>query len=229
MYFRTVRGLILFACLAKLFLLGPANAQSANLSVAYCVDCVPFHFQDENGEPAGLIIDYWRLWQKKTGTSVTFVGAPWDETLRMVSSGAVKAHAGLFFTEERAKSLEYGMALRPTDTHVFFHNSVPATTSYRHLAAYRIGVISQDYVESFLKERVPGGHVVGYPDYKSLIAALKAGEIRVFAADTPTGLYHLRKAGLLNDFTVISDSPLYRNDWFTAVKKGDQATVDQIV
>ena len=42
-----------------------AAAAPDRLSVVYCVDCVPFHYQDENGEPAGLIIDHWRLWSEK--------------------------------------------------------------------------------------------------------------------------------------------------------------------
>jgi ABC-type amino acid transport substrate-binding protein/serine phosphatase RsbU (regulator of sigma subunit) len=205
-----------------------AAAGKDRLSVVYCVDCVPFQFQDENGAPTGLMIDYWNLWSRKTGIDIKFSAAPWDNSLEMVGSGAVDAHAGLFFTEERDKFLDYGSAIRNTSTHVFFHHTVPATTDFRQLAAYRVGVIDKDYTEGYLKERVPGGHIVAYPDYESIIAAVKAGELRVFAADTPTGLYHLKKAGLLSDFTFISERPLYRNDWFTAVQEGNKATIDII-
>ncbi len=203
-------------------------AERTHLSVAYCVDCVPFHFQDEQGEPAGLIIDHWRLWSEKTGIELQFVAAPWNETLEMVGSGAADAHAGLFYSEERDAFLDYGTALRKTDTHVFFHQGIPATTEFRQLAAYRIGVIAGDYVEGFLKDRVPGGHIVGYPDYQSLVEALEAGELKVFAADTPTGLFHLKKAGLLGVFSFVRDGPLYRNDWFAAARDGDAATLAAI-
>ena len=206
----------------------PTSVRAADperLSVAYCLDCVPFHFQDENGDPAGMIIDYWRLWSEKTGIKVQFVAAPWDQTLKMVGAGAADAHAGLFFNDERDKFLDYGTALRKTATHVFFHRSIPTTTRFKELAAYRIGVLGGDYVEGFLKERVPGGHIVGYPDYESIVEAIKAGELRVFAVDTPTGLYHLKKAGLLTEFTYVADGPLYRNDWFTAATEGDAETI----
>jgi len=203
-------------------------ADPEKLSVAYCVDCVPFHFRDDDGEPSGLIIDYWRLWSEKTGIKLEFIAAPWDETLQMVGSGAADVHAGLFFNDERDKFLDYATALRKTDTHVFFHRSVPATANFRELGAYRIGVLSGDYVENFLKERVPGGVIVGYPDYGSIIAALKAGELKVFAADTPSGLYHLKRSGIVGDFIFLGDSPLYRNDWFAAAPEGAAATVDLI-
>ena len=205
-----------------------ASAKTDELSVAFCVDCVPFHYQDEAGKPAGLIIDYWYAWSEKTGIKVKFVAAPWDETLKMAGSGVVDAHAGLFFNEARDKFLDYGAALRKTDTHVFFHSGLTPTTNLRELSAYRIGVIKGDYVEGFLKDRVPSGFIVGYPDYNAIIEAVKSGELKAFAADTPTGLFHLKKAGLLAEFAYISDGPLYRNDWFVASKEGNSAIIKMI-
>lgn|GEM_PF-3724365 len=39
-----------------------ATKQGAEkLSIVYCIDCVPFHFQGPDGKPTGMIIDLWRL------------------------------------------------------------------------------------------------------------------------------------------------------------------------
>ncbi len=64
------------AALALLLALwAPATVDAASkaepISTAYCIDCVPFQFKDENGEAAGLIIDLWRLWSEKTSTAST--------------------------------------------------------------------------------------------------------------------------------------------------------------
>ena len=73
---------------AALVLWAPAEpiaaGRSEPISVAYCIDCVPFQFQGEDGKPAGLIIDLWRLWSEKTGIEIDFRPGRWDETLRMV-------------------------------------------------------------------------------------------------------------------------------------------------
>ena len=74
---------------------------SEQVSVAYCVDCVPFHFSDEHGQPAGMIIDMWRLWSEKTGVALDFKPAQWSETLKMVAAGEADVHAGLFFNRHR--------------------------------------------------------------------------------------------------------------------------------
>ena len=62
--------------LIALVLAVPAAAIAADvkapISTAYCIDCVPFQFRDENGAPAGLIIDLWRLWSEKTGIEIEF-------------------------------------------------------------------------------------------------------------------------------------------------------------
>jgi ABC-type amino acid transport substrate-binding protein/DNA-binding response OmpR family regulator/nitrogen-specific signal transduction histidine kinase/HPt (histidine-containing phosphotransfer) domain-containing protein len=220
------------AIVAMLMVLTPfsisASATPKRISIAYCKDSVPFHFSDETGQPAGIIIDLWRLWSKKTGIAIDFHAADWDVSLDMVGSGASEAHAGLFFNKERNKFLDYGAVLTKTATHYFSHVTLPRTKEIDGLAAYRVGVLEDDFVEGYLKERLPKGTVLPFPDYDSIMNALKEGSLKVFAADTPTGLFHLNKNGLLPEFSFVSEKPLYQNDWFVAVQEGDQALIEVI-
>lgn len=205
-----------------------ASESPKRISVAYCKDIAPFHFSDEKGQPAGIIIDLWHLWSEKTGMIIDFREATWDETLTMVGSGVADVHAGLFFTEERDKFLDYGAAFAKTDTHYFSHVTLPSIKEINSLSAYRVGVIEGDYVEAYLKERLPEGIVVPFPDYGAMMSELREGTLKVFAADTPTGLFYLDNNGLLSEFTFVSEKPLYQNDFFFAVKEGNQALIDKI-
>ena len=108
-----------------------------------------FHFQDKDGKADGLIIDMWRLWSKRTGIAIDFKAATWEETLKMVGEGRADAHAGLFFNEERAMFLEYGSSLTETDTQFFVHKDLPGIEAVEDLIAYKVGVLSGDYVEDF--------------------------------------------------------------------------------
>lgn len=106
----------------------PAAEEAPNperISVTYCTDCVPFHFRDEQGQPAGMIVDLWRLWSEKTGVAIDFHPASWSESLQRVKDGRSQVHAGLFFNEERDRYLDYGAILANTDTHVFLHHTLP--------------------------------------------------------------------------------------------------------
>jgi len=217
--------LLLLVCLfsSPLFAASPER-----ISVVYSIDSIPFQYTDESGEPSGIIIDYWKLWSEKTGIAVDFIGAPWNETLILARDGKVDAHAGLFFNEERDRFLDYGVALTKTDTNVFFHNSIGIPDDVKKLSAYRIGVLGKDFVEGYLKEQVEPGSVVGFPDYSVIMAKLQSGELKVFAADTPTGLYHLAQAGLLAKFHYDHLSPLYQNDWLIASSEGNTAMLELI-
>ena len=114
-------------------------AEPVKISLAYCTDCVPFHFQDKDGRPAGLIIDLWRMWSEKTGIEIDFRTAPWDGTLRMVAEGRADAHAGLFFSDARAKFLEYGAPLTRTDTHFFVKKGLPRIETVEDIALFNCG------------------------------------------------------------------------------------------
>jgi len=218
-------SLLLLVCLFSFPLLA---ASPERISVVYSIDSIPFQYTDESGEPSGIIIDYWRLWSEKTGIAVDFIGAAWNETLVLARDGKVDAHAGLFFNEERDRFLDYGVALTRTDTNVFFHNSVGIPDDVSKLSAYRIGVLGKDFVEGYLKEQVEPGSVVGFPDYSVIMAKLQSGELKVFAADTPTGLYHLAQAGLLAKFHYDHLSPLYQNDWLVASSEGNAGMLELI-
>ncbi len=205
-----------------------ASVSPKRISIVYCKDIPPFHFTDENGQPSGIMIDLWRLWSEKTGIPIDFQAASWDETLTRVGSGMADVHAGLFFNKERDKFLDYGTALTKTDTHYFTHTALPQIKEIGGLAPYRVGVIRGDYVEEYLKERLPEGNVVPFSDYDAIMKALQEGTLKVFAADTPTGLFHLSKDGLLPEFTFVSEKPLYQNDFFFAVQDGNKALIEKI-
>ncbi|MBF0186772.1 MAG: transporter substrate-binding domain-containing protein [Magnetococcales bacterium] len=198
------------------------------IKVAYCEDCVPFHFKDAQGKATGMIIDLWRAWSEKTGRHITFLPYTWDETLKKVGAGEADVHAGLFFNEARDRYLDYGTPLTRTNAHVFLYKQLPPITHLSELKAYRVGVLKGDYVEGFLQEKLPQATIVPYPSYKAIMSALKAGELKTFAADTPTGIYHLQRHGLLGDYSVTDAQLLYANDWFVAVTAGRRALLETL-
>ncbi|MGL1861747.1 MAG: transporter substrate-binding domain-containing protein [Pseudodesulfovibrio sp.] len=206
-----------------------AHAASESISVVYATDVAPFEFQDKAGNPAGMMIDYWKLWSEKTGVSVNFVPAAWNDTLTMVKEGRADAHAGLFYNKERDAYLSYSLApLTKTDAHIFYHESLPELAGGKELFAYRVGVLDDDFVEGFLTENYLGISLVPYKAMDDVMAALKSGALKVFAADTPVALSALRKSGLSGEFQYAASKPLYQNDWLVAVPEGKTDVLKRI-
>ena len=219
---------LLWLLLVTLPSFGEAANSLEKISVAYCEDCVPFQFQDENGQPAGMISDHWRLWEQKTGIKVDYQPAPWYETLNMVRDGTTDAHAGLFKNEERDTFLEYGIALHKSDSNFFHHKSIPHMEKVEEMRAYRVGVLTSDYHEQYLKQRLPKGSVVTYPTFKELMAALVRKDILVFVADMHSGVHYLKETEQTNDYTASKEHLINSNNWFVASKNGNSAIIEKI-
>ncbi len=202
--------------------------QVKQISVVYCTNIAPFEYTNHEGKPDGFIIDFWKLWEKKTGIRVKFKKALWQATLDMVKKGEVDAHAGLFYSKQRAQYLDYSTSLSETTTSIFFHNGIALPDTLNQIAAYRIGVIKGDFVEEYLKKHVPDAVIAEYIDYNSLISALVSGNLQVFAADTATGLHYLAQHNMASLFHFDDTAPLYKSKWYVAVKKGNQYMLNLI-
>jgi len=193
----------------------------SKVTVAISEDYPPYNAVDGQGRPWGWLVDIWRLWSKKTGIEVKFVAAPFVKTLKLVGSGKVDIHGGCFYSKQRAEYLEYVAPLLKSTTSYFFHKGIFGIRNVVDLAPYRVGVIKGDYLVGYLQDKLPEASLAEFDTYKDMFTALKAGDIRVFASDTPVGLYFLKKWDLLSEFTFLPDKPLYSAEFQAAVKKGN--------
>ena len=191
------------------------------ITVAVGQDASPLYFRDPKGVAEGWSVDIWRLWSQKSGIKVKFVLAPFGETLKLTKEGKVDVQGGCFFSEVRAKYLDYVATLFNVDTHFFFHKDIYGIETLKDLLGFRIGVIKGDFAVNYLRNNLPGAALAEYVNNGDLFEAVKKGEIRVFVIDTPVGLYFLKKLRLLSSFRYFSDKPLYSNVLQAAVKKGD--------
>ncbi|MBF0188678.1 MAG: transporter substrate-binding domain-containing protein, partial [Magnetococcales bacterium] len=223
-----------------LFLLGAVSAPVAAtpvaaatsvaqpLRVAYCEECAPFQFRDEAGEPAGLLMDHWRLWSKKSGRPVQFLPARWSETLALVKTGRADLHAGLFRTEQRLRTLSFGTPLHRSETHLFVHHTLPLPKTAQAALPFRIGVLAGDSLESHLRRHLPTSTLVPHTTFSEVMTALKEGSLLLFAADTLTGIHHLKEHGLLTSYRYHRQAPLTQAMWRVAAAKGREALLAEV-
>lgn len=193
------------------------------------LDNMPFHFADNNGKPAGMFVDMWRLWSKKSGIDVEFSSAPWSESLSMVKNGIADIHAGCFFSTQRDTYLDYSNSLLANcETHFFFHESIFGLKNLEDLLSFKIGVLKQDYAVEFIRRELPGAALVEYNSHRELFAGVEKGQIRVFICDTPVALYLLAEKNLLHRFRYHIAHPLYKSSFYAAVKEGNSKLIARI-
>jgi PAS domain S-box-containing protein len=186
----------------------------------YCEDCAPFQMRDRNGNPAGIVIDFWNEWRAATGREIEWVAAPWSETLAALRNGTVDAHAGLFRTEDREPFVDYGPEFLTTHTRAFFHRELPVPDEPSGLRGLRVGVLSGDASETYARTTLGLNLVEAFPRYPDLVEAGRSGDLRVIVADTESALYHLSQAGLDAAFPLDNSLALYSSDWHVGVPEG---------
>ena len=209
----------------------PINSASAvgkPLEIAFCIDCVPFQFVDDEHKPAGLIIELWRIWSEKTGRKIHFKPYDWEQSLAAVRDREADVHAGLFYNEQRDTYLDYGLALTNATSHAFVRSGLASSENFRDTDIDKIGVLSGDFLEGHLKTLVDPSAIKTYANYQEMMADLANKQLDVFAADTLTALYHLKRASLDQQFELKTENILLTEAWYAAVPEGDSQLLAEI-
>ena len=199
----------------------PADAPS-RIVVVDDSSYAPFSFLDHEGRPAGITIDIWNLWSRKTGIKVEFRLMKWEEALRAVRNGRADAVGSLFRTVGRLEYFDFTRPFLSIATGVFFHQQIRGVRGINDLHGFMIGVVSGDSAEELLASKYPQIRNVGYDGAEALIRAAVAGEIKAFVLDEETARFYLAKHDLNGVYRQTTD-PLSVNTSHSAVKKGNTA------
>ncbi len=181
--------------------LGDQKRDNGALIIAASTGYAPFSFIGIDGNPAGLLVDIWRLWSRQTNTPVIFKMDSWAQTLEAVNSGEADIHSGLFKNQEREKWLTFGMPIFESDTALYFLSSRSSPATLKNLKGEMVGAMTGSYQEKFLKQNSIDIQVVGRKDNESLILSLIKGEISAFVHEAPVvsaDLSRLHLSGLIS-------------------------------
>ncbi len=76
--------------------ISPSMAQLPPLTVVARENHEPFSYSDVRGEPAGMLVELWRLWARRTGRSVRFVLATPSQVQEWLKDGQADIWTGIF-------------------------------------------------------------------------------------------------------------------------------------
>lgn len=211
---------ILAGILATCLFAQAAMAAPERIIVADDKAYPPFSFLDAQGNPAGITVDIWKLWSKKTGIPVEYQLMDWEEALRAVRDGRADAVGSLFRTPEREAIYDFSTAILKIPTSIFFHNQISGIKDFKDLEGFRVGVVKDDSAEELLAATGLSIDIVPFASVDALVRAAVTGEIKVFVADTPVALYYLNKT-FGGDAFRQSPEAQFVNSQYTAVRKGN--------
>lgn len=218
---------ILVTCCAAIISAALANPAVSNAPLRVVMDdnYPPYVMRDTNGSVEGLLIDEWRLWEKKTGIKVDIIATDWAKAQQIMQAGGADVIDTMFRTPTREQRYDFSAAYADLPVGIYTHASVGGIHNLASLRGSLVGVKAGDACTDELA-RFGITTLKTYPSYQAVVEAAMADQIRVFCMDEPPANYLLYRAGSTENFR--HAFTLYTGQFHRAVPKGDTATLKRI-
>lgn len=190
---------------AALSLLKPtltyAHNDTAPLTVACSNQWQPFCFSDNDGNPQGLLIDYWRLYGQTNHVDISFKLTTWSESLELLRTSKADIHAGLLETEERKRYLTFVGTTVPITAYIYTSQSMLKHNIEEHLNnGGSIGGIKSSYEISYVRNRYNNAKIYEFETTEELTHNIDNGTIDAFTADVYDINYHLNNSNKIGKY-----------------------------
>lgn len=196
--------------------------QSQSLRVITDDNYPPYLFRNDDGAVEGYLVDYWKLWETKTGVAVTLIATDWDSAQKKVLAGDADVIDMIFKTHPREPLYDFSPAYADLPVGIFSHRSIAGITEISSLKGFQIGVQAGDAcIDELARHGITS--LVQYPNYARLIAAARLQDVKIFCLDEHPASFYLYKLKAENEF--LKAFTLYTGKFHRAVPKGHQETL----
>ena len=204
----------------------PSKIESISIAVNH--SSYPYHFKNEQGEPDGLIIDYWKMWSEKTNINVDFKIMDWSQTIEQVSSGNVDVHAGLATSVQRSRYFDFTEKFFDSNSYIFLRADLVNINNLNQLSPYAVGVVRNSAHVEVLNKLWPKLTLRQYDTRYELYHAALDGEIMAVAGVDQLSRQFERHSELINAFPAHKRIEYYKNAYVGAVTKGNISLLSTI-
>lgn len=178
----------------------------------------PYVVRDEDGRLNGILIDQWRLWEKKTGIRVALSAMDWAEAQRRMQAAEFDVIDTIFRNEQREKIYDFSKPYARIDVPIFFRSDISGISGVHDLKGFVVAVKSGDNAVEVLRSHGITDFME-FKSYEAIVSAARDHKVNVFTVDKPPATYFLYKMGIYDQFR--ETGPLYTGEFHRAVLKGD--------
>ncbi|MCW7754282.1 PAS domain S-box protein [Desulfobotulus sp. H1] len=162
----------------------------------------PFSFVDEGGRPKGMLIELWQDMGRLMGRHVVFVLSDWAESMAAVREGRAHVHGGLIPSPERREFFDFSADFMPVHAYAFAASGIiPFKLELPEQG--EVGITLGSYELEFMQSEYPHMKLRSFPNNEAMVMAALRGEVELFVADYPTGMYLLDRYGQPGQFYAV--------------------------
>jgi diguanylate cyclase (GGDEF)-like protein len=205
--------------LAGLLSMPVATLASApeRLVVTHSASWTPYAYLNAEGEPAGMLVDLWRLFGEKNNVEISFKLVDWHDTFDLLRRGEAEVHGGLTSSDARDTFLDFSREVLRIPTLLF----VPSGQEDQDLADMGnqvVGVVDSTFDHDFVETHFPEVNLRTYANSRAMVESAIRGELQAFIADYPSGYYRLLLIDAIDKFRAVDT--LYTESIHVAVPQG---------
>ncbi|MCL7463376.1 response regulator [Pseudomonas sp. NW5] len=221
---RVIRSLQRACWLCLLVLVEAAVAQDA-LRVVGDENYPPYLFRDSDGNVQGYLVDYWRLWEEKTGIPVELTATRWAEAQQMLLRGEADVIDMIYRTPAREALYGYSEPYIDLPVSIFNHVSISGISGPQTLKGLLVGVQRGDAcIEQLAMHGITD--LAYYDNYSTLIHAAQQLEVKIICLDDAPASFYLYRFSSADEFR--KSFTLYTGQFHRAVRKGEAALLAQV-
>ncbi|MDD5284731.1 MAG: transporter substrate-binding domain-containing protein [Desulfuromonadaceae bacterium] len=194
------------------------EARPQSIKVVMDNNYPPYVFQDNSGKLQGILIDQWRLWEKKSGIKSEISAMDWGKAISGMKRGEFDVIDTIFKTDERSGWLDFTQPYAKLEVPIFFDKDISGITDAATLKGFAVAAKAGDAAVDLLKSNGVDNLQL-FNSYETLIRAAKEHKVTVFVVDKPPALYFLHKLGIDEQYK--RSAPLYVGEFRRAVIKGN--------
>ncbi|WP_427366393.1 HD domain-containing phosphohydrolase [Candidatus Caldatribacterium saccharofermentans] len=177
-----------------------AFSQDTPIRVLIDRDYPPFAYYDDEGRFVGASVEFWRMWEERTGIPVELLPTEWAKVHALIQERQADLVDTIFYTPERATYLDYIQPLFRVTSSVYFRKTLNIH-SLSDLTPHVVGAKAKDALVNLALSLNPSLQLRLYPNYSDIVLAAQRREIDCFLMDDPPANFYLVKYGLLADFS----------------------------
>ncbi|HHP0479462.1 TPA: transporter substrate-binding domain-containing diguanylate cyclase [Vibrio campbellii] len=205
------------------------ETQQETLVIANSKAWKPFSYLTPDGEPKGILIDFWREYAVRNDVHVQFLLLDWEDSLLAVKEGRADIHAGLIFSEERNQYLNFGTVIMPIDTQLYVNSDLLGIDVDSVLAgesAMEVGLVKGGYEETFVRKRYPNAAIKQFANNDALLKAVTDKKIFLFVVDTQVSNFYM--ATTSDAVTFLPELHLYSKSLRIATGEASSESIEAI-
>ncbi|YCO01834.1 transporter substrate-binding domain-containing diguanylate cyclase [Vibrio sp. VNB-15] len=189
----------------------------------------PFSYLTPDGEPQGILIDFWKEFAVHNNLHVEFLLLDWEESLKAVKDGKADIHAGLIYSRERGMYLDFGSVIMPIDTQLYINKDVLGLEIGAVLegdSTMEVGIVKGGFEEQFVRRKYPKATLAFYANNDAMLRAAAEKKIFLFVADMQVANFYM--ATVPEALTFVPTLHLYSKDLRIAAGEGSIMPITKV-